>query len=58
MKDGGRIVNISSGLARFSLPGVLGLRRDEGCHRGVVALFGKGTGAAENCGERDCPGGH
>ena len=29
LQDGGRILNVSSGLARFALPGC-GLRRDEG----------------------------
>ena len=32
MNDGGRIINISSGLARFSFPSRAPLRHYEGCH--------------------------
>jgi NAD(P)-dependent dehydrogenase (short-subunit alcohol dehydrogenase family) len=35
--DGGRIINLSSGLARFAFPGTAALRHDEGRHRSVHA---------------------
>jgi len=53
LKDGGRIVNLSSGLARFSSPGYAAYASMKGRDRGVDSIPGKRTGTPTNCGEYD-----
>ena len=52
INDGGRIVNVSSGLTRFALPGLCSLCGDEGRHRGADPLPGQGAGPARHLGQR------
>lgn len=57
MNDGGRIVNISSGLARFSIPGLCirsCKRRDRGSH----SLSRQRARAAQHHRQRGCSGRH
>ncbi|EJT84211.1 short-chain dehydrogenase/reductase SDR [Pseudomonas putida S11] len=55
--DNGRIVNISTGLARFALPGVCRLCRDEGGDGGADPLSGQGTGSTWDSCEHSGAGG-
>ena len=41
--DGGRILNVSSGLARMTMPGYGGVRRDEGRDRSPHPVPGQGA---------------
>ena len=48
IKDGGRILNVSSGLARFALPGYAAYAAMKGGDRGADALPGQGAGRARH----------
>ena len=52
MNDGGRIVNISSGVTPCIGARQLSIRSGKGCHRGADALSRKGAWPATNLGER------
>lgn len=57
LQDGGRILNVSSGLA-LCPAGLCGLRRDEGGDGGPDPLSGERAGRARYFGEYHCAGSH
>jgi NAD(P)-dependent dehydrogenase (short-subunit alcohol dehydrogenase family) len=48
IRDGGRIVNVSTRSDSNQLAGRFGLRIDEGCCGGAVEAYGKGTGTTQD----------
>jgi NAD(P)-dependent dehydrogenase (short-subunit alcohol dehydrogenase family) len=52
IKDGGRIVNISTGLARFTLPGYAAYAAMKGGIEVLNALHGQGIGSAQDHSKR------
>ena len=52
MADGGRIVNLSTGLTRVSAPGLVRLCGGQGSRRDPIGLHGEGTGIARNRSQR------
>ncbi len=56
LNDGGRILNVSSGLARFTQPGSGNLRGHEGGDGSADALSGERAGRARYCRQYHCAG--
>ena len=54
INDGGRIVNLSSGLARFTLPGYAAYATMKGAIEVLTRYLAKGTGSAPDCSEYHC----